>query len=429
MASVSGSNPASGDASTQAYRWVILACSFMVLFVSNGMTLGGIAVFDLQILDALKQSTGEDIALGQLKARDGLMFLTAGIFGMGAGWLADKVGVKPLIIFGLAGLALGNLLYASVTSLREIYLIHILFGFVLITCGLIVNVYLVSRWFDKGRGLAIGIMLSGTSLGNSFFPQLNTYLIDVSGWQQAFEYLAYVPLVLLVLVFFLIRNNPQPAAGNAEQGESPVAAALTGYSFGEALKSRNFWIIGTMAFCTFYSILAMSTTTFNYLSSENYPPQIAATGVSILFIGGLVGKIISGFLAEKFGRKQVLLISLGLMLIGAFALVGAVYTKSEFFVWTGLVGFGFGWGGIYTLIQLLSADLFGLKSLGKILGAINVLDTLGGGLGPVMTAVLFDRTGSFLVSFVVITVLLTIATLAASLLRMDQAAYLQEGRD
>jgi len=402
----------------------------MVLFVSNGMTLGGIAVFDIQILDALKEASGEDISLGQLKARDGLMFLTAGIFGMGAGWLADRVGVKPLIMFGLAGLAAGNLIYSTVTSLQQIYLIHVLFGFVLITCGLIVNVYLVSRWFDKGRGLAIGIMLSGTSLGNAFFPQLNTWLIDLSGWQQAFQYLAYIPMVLLVLAFFLIRNNPKAGqSGDDGATAAPVSPELSGYSFAEALRSRNFWIIGTMAFCTFYSILAMSTTTFNYLSSENYPPQIAATGVSVLFIGGLVGKIISGVLAEKFGRKQVLLVSLGLMLIGSFGLVAAVFTKAELAVWLGLVGFGFGWGGIYTLIQLLSADLFGLKSLGKILGAINVLDTFGGGMGPVVTAVLFDRTGSFLVSFVVITVLLIIATLAASMLRMDQAAYLQEGRD
>ena len=68
------------------------------------------------------------------------------------------------------------------------------------------------------------------------------------------------------------------------------------------------------------------------------------------------------------------------------------------------------------MIQLLSADLFGLKSLGKILGAINVLDTLGGGMGPVLTAVMFDRTGSFLLSFSVITVMLLVAPLAARFL-------------
>jgi MFS family permease len=408
--------------STQAYRWVILCCSFLVLFVSNGMTIGGIAVFDNQVLDALKGLTGEDISLGQLKARDGLMFLTAGLLGMAAGWLADKVGVKPLIIVGLALLAAGNYFYSQITSLTDIYVIHILFGLVLVTCGLIVNVYLVSRWFTKGRGLAIGLMLSGSSLGNAFFPQLNTWLIDLGGWQQAFEWLALLPLVLLPVVFFFVRSAPETAGVD---GGKPVQDVLYGYTFGQALKSRNFWIVGTMAFCTFYSILGMSTTTFNFLSAENYPPVIAATGVSILFIGGLVGKILSGWLAENFGRKQVLLISLALMLTGSFALVAAVFLRSELFIWIGLVGFGFGWGGIYTLIQLLSADLFGLKSLGKILGAVNILDTLGGGLGPVMTAVLFDRTGSFLVSFSVITGLLLVATLAAALLRMDQAAYLQ----
>ncbi len=411
------------SAGTQAYRWVVLLCSFLVLFVSNGMTLGGIAVFDNQLLDALRSASDSDISLGQLKARDGLMFLTAGLLGMGAGWLADKVGVKPLILVGLALLAAANYAYSQVISLSNVYLIHVLLGLVLVTCGLIVNVYLVSRWFDKGRGLAIGLMLSGSSLGNAFFPQLNTWLIDLGGWQQAFQWLALIPLALIPVVFFLVRSAP--GSSTADKSAAAPEAELTGYSFAEAVRSRNFWIVGTMAFCTFYSILGMSTTTFNFLSAENYPPTIAATGVSILFIGGLVGKVISGYLAERFGRKQVLLVSLGLMLTGSFSLVGAVFFRAELFIWVGLVGFGFGWGGIYTLIQLLSADLFGLRSLGKILGAVNVLDTLGGGLGPVLTAVLFDRTGSFLVSFGVITVLLAVATIAASLLQMDKAAYLQ----
>jgi MFS family permease len=172
------------------------------------------------------------------------------------------------------------------------------------------------------------------------------------------------------------------------------AAALSGYTLTEALRGRNFWMLSTIAFCTFYSIIAMSATTFTFLRVENYSPQISATGVTVLFIGGLVGKIISGQLAESLGR-------------------------------VGLVGFGFGWGGIYTLIQLLAADLFGLRSLGKILGAVNVLDTLGAALGPWVTALLFDRTGSFLVSFSVITALLVIATLCAALLDMSKAAYLQ----
>ena len=415
--------PASSQ--TSFYRWIIVLCSFLILFVSNGITIGGITVFDLEMLQSLSEGAGREVTLGELKIRDGLMFGTAGLLGMIAGWLADKVGVKPLIIVGLALLALCNFAYSQVQSLTDIYLIHVVFGLVLVMCGLMINVYLISRWFDKNRGLAIGLVLAGTSLGNAFFPQLNTWLLQDMSWQQVFQYLALIPLLLLPVAIFVLKNAPEEsrqAAGSSE----PADAELDGYTLGEALRSRNFWIICTLAFCTFYSILGMTAVTFVFLREANYPAQLAATGVTILFIGGLVGKVSSGYLAEKLGRKKVLLTGLALMLVGALSLVMAVAQGGEVFIWIGLVGFGFGWGGIYTLIQLLSADLFGLKSLGKILGAVNVLDTLGGAMGPVLTAMLYDRTGSFVISFGVITVMLVVATLASAMLRMDDAAYLRQ---
>ena len=416
----------SASPETNFYRWIIVLCSFLILFVSNGITIGGITVFDLELIKSLSESAGREISLGELKIRDGLMFATAGILGMAAGWLADRVGVKPLIIVGLALLALCNFAYSRVEMLSDVYAIHVVFGLVLVLCGLMINVYLISRWFDKNRGLAIGLVLAGTSLGNTVFPQLNAWLLQEYSWQEVFQYLALVPLLLLPVAIFVVKGSPDDvrrAAGNTD----PANINLPGYSLGEALRSRNFWIICTLAFCTFYSILGMTAVTFVFLRVENYPAQVAATGVSILFMGGLVGKIISGYLAENFGRKRILLVSLALMLIGAVALVGAVMQGSTLFIWIGLVGFGFGWGGIYTLIQLLSADLFGLKALGKILGAVNVLDTLGGAMGPVLTAMLYDRTGSFVVSFAVITAMLVVATLAASMLRMEDAAYVKFG--
>jgi MFS family permease len=415
--------PASSQ--TSFYRWIIVLCSFLILFVSNGITIGGITVFDLELLQSLSEDAGREVTLGELKIRDALMFGTAGLLGMIAGWLADKVGVKPLIIVGLALLALCNFAYSQVQSLTDIYLIHVVFGLVLVMCGMMINVYLISRWFDKNRGLAIGLVLAGTSLGNAFFPQLNTWLLQDMSWQQVFQYLALIPLLLLPVAIFVVKGAPEgsrQAAGSSE----PADAELDGYTLGEALRSRNFWIICTLAFCTFYSILGMTAVTFVFLREANYPAQLAATGVTILFIGGLVGKVSSGYLAEKLGRKRVLLTGLAFMLVGALSLVMAVAQGDEVFIWIGLVGFGFGWGGIYTLIQLLSADLFGIKSLGKILGAVNVLDTLGGAMGPVLTAMLYDRTGSFVISFGVITAMLVVATLASAMLRMDDAAYLRQ---
>jgi MFS family permease len=401
----------------RAYRWVICAMSFLVMFVGQGLTFGGMAVFDIELMNTLGEAMGRDISVAEIKTRDSIMLATAALFGICAGWLADKVGVKPLILVGLAMLALGNILYARIEILTDAYIISVGLGIVLSLCGLMMNVYLISSWFDRGRGLAIGIVLAGTSLGNAFFPKLNTWLIGMGDWRQAFEWLAWIPLVLLPLAFLLIKNGPMSAG---KQSGKPVQ--LSGYTLSEALSSRNFWILATVAMCTFYCILGMMANVFIYMSRSDYSPQVASTGVSILFMGGLVGKLIAGYLAETFGHKLILLTGLALMLGGGISLLLAIKLTSENSLWFGLTCFGFGWGGIYTLIQLLAADLFGMRALGKVLAAINVLDAAGGAAGPITTGLLYDRTGSYLVPFAVITGLLCVATLAASFLDMKHAA-------
>ena len=413
------------DSTSQlAYRWVICACSFLVLFVSNGMTLGGMAVFDIELMKSLSEITGAEISVTQIKLRDTIMFATASVCGLGAGWLADKVGVKPMILIGLAVLAAGNYMYSSIQSLTNIYWIQASFGVVLALCGLMVNVYLISSWFEKGRGLAIGLVLAGTSLGNAFFPKLNTWLMTMGDWREVFGWIALIPLALLPLAFFLLRNGPNSAGKSGAGTGAGTLKILPGYTLGEALKSRNFWIVAVIAMCTFYSILGMSANVFIYMSKSNYSPADASTGVSVLFIGGLIGKVIAGFLAESFGRKRILLTGLILMLAGGVCLLTAIQSDNSVALWAGLISFGFGWGGIYTLIQLLSADLFGMRALGKILAAVNILDAMGGALGPVVTGRLYDSSGSYFLPFAVITALLLVATIAASLLNVKPAAYL-----
>jgi MFS family permease len=349
------------------------------------------------------------------------MLLTAAVFGVGAGWMADKVGVKPLILIGLAMLAAANFLLARIDALSEMYWISFGIGLSLTLCGLMLNVYLISSWFDKQRGLAIGIVLAGTSIGNAFFPRLNTWLIEIGGWRQAFEWLAWIPLILLPLGFFLIKNGPMSAGKREGAAAAAAPVKLSGYTLGEALKSRNFWMLATIAMCTFYAILGMQANIFIYMRKAEFSPEVAATAVSILFLGGFFGKLLAGYLAETFGRKLILMTGLLLMLSGGFCLLAAIRFTSPEMLWTGLVFFGFGWGGIYTLIQLLAADLFGMIALGKILAAINILDAAGGAAGPFITGLLYDRTGSYFVSFAVITALLGVATLAAVLLDMKQA--------
>jgi len=95
---------------------------------------------------------------------------------------------------------------------------RILTGAAMAGAGLVICVTLVSRWFVAHRGLALGLMLSGTSLGNAFVPQLATWLIDVNGWRASFYVLACLPLALLPIIGLPSRNGPsgwalRPTAG------------------------------------------------------------------------------------------------------------------------------------------------------------------------------------------------------------------------
>ena len=406
------------------YRWIILAVSFLLITVTNGLTLGGLYVFEEEIMKSLSQVTGEDVLRADLKLRDAITLWSTAVFGFFAGAAADKIGVKKLMVTGLLILSACFWQYSQAESLNQMYIIHIFMGFVLCISGMLVNVILISRWFNNSRGLAIGILLAGTSTGNGLFPQFNTLLLSLGDWREVMLWLSLVPLFLIPVLLILVKNGPGDLQKSNNFEESNQKG---GFTLKQALKSKNFWLLSLMAFCTFYAILAMTGHVFLLLREENYVPQVAATGISLIFFGGFIGKIISGELAEKFGRKMILLTGVGVMFVGSLFIVLALIYKNPVFVWIGLALYGTGWGGLYTLIQLLTADLFGLIALGKIMGVINILDTFGGGLGPFFTGYLYDQTQGYLTPFVLISVLLVVAFISSSMLKIDDKA-IQENR-
>jgi MFS family permease len=278
----------------------------------------------------------------------------------------------------------------------------------------------LSRWFVAKRGTATGIAMVGTSMGGALFPALGGMLVGPFGWRSSLMVYAIFPAVLVVVILLFVRERPadmglEPlGAGKAGRGGGPPA----GLDYREAIRTRTFWLIAAAGSMTFYAILGVSSHVFLYLRGQGFDVQTAARGLSWMFLLGLTGKFLFGYLADLFDHKRVLLLNLGIMFAGSVALASM---NTDLF-WPFVICFGLGWGGIYTLLQLLTMDAFGLKAAGRVLGTRTVIDAFGGGLGPWVTGWLFDRTGSYQVPFLVVSVLIAVTFVLALTLRMSQPA-------
>ena len=396
------------------YGWVIAGCAFFTLLVTNGLTFAGITVFDESMLREFGWSRGT------LKFRDLLTMGLAGLLSPLAGAIADKYGVKRLMAFGAATLVAALLLYGQVGSALQMYLVHVMFAVVLASCGIVMAVILVSRWFVAKRGTATGIAMVGTSMGGALFPALGGMLVGPFGWRSSLMLYAVFPAALLVVILLLVRERPgdmglKPlgADGPARPGAPPA-----GLDYRDAIRTRTFWLIAAAGSMTFYAILGVSSHVFLYLRGQGFDVQTAARGLSWMFLMGLTGKFLFGYLADLFDHKRVLLVNLGIMFAGSVALASM---NTDLF-WPFVICFGLGWGGIYTLLQLLTMDAFGLKAAGRVLGTRTVIDAFGGGLGPWVTGWLFDRTGSYQVPFLLVSGLILLTLLISTILRIHPPA-------
>lgn len=284
-------------------------------------------------------------------------------------------------------------------------------------CGLNAAVILVSHWFKAKRGTAIGIALMGTSLGGIVLPQYGTYMIGTAGWRDALLYGAAIPLVMFVLTLLFIRNKPedigmQPVGGDQVDAVSAGGSesVQSGLSFREAIRTRSFWALALIAMSTFYTVLGAQAHLFLYMRDLEFTPQAATNAISIFFICALSGKFVFGFAADYLDSRKVFYGNIAVMLAGAVCLAA----MDPGLITIAVILFGLGWGGVYTMIQLSAVNCFGLRSAGKILGTITVLDALGGGLGIWWTGVLYERAGNYSSAFAIFLGLIVFAALLIS---------------
>jgi len=399
------------------YPWLVCLIAMLMLAASNGMTMTGITAFDPALLDEFGWSRG------QLKFRDMFNLLLAAVLSPFIGALIDRTGVRILALCGSGLLAILYVAYSHIQTIAHIYLIHIGFALVVVSSGLSVAVVMVSQWFETRRGLALGLALTGSSLGGMLVPKVITFLLPDYGWRGSFLWMALIPVALFILCLALVRT-PQVKGlrpwgyGQAERHDktSNSGQHWPDLSYRQALRTRTFWALTVVAVTTFWGIMALSSHLILHMTDLGFNGQQAANGMLILFGLGLAGKCLFGFLADLVASKKVFVSNVALMMAGAL-LIAAQSVK---LLWMGLVIMGLGWGGLYAVLQLQIVQAFGLSSVGKILGTIQLLDAAAVGLGVWLTALMFDHYGNYHLAFIVSAALVMIGLIAACFVRNER---------
>jgi MFS family permease len=275
-------------------------------------------------------------------------------------------------------------------------------------------VILVSNWFVKWRGTAIGIAVVGTSLGGAILGPLFGSWQQEMGWREAMQLSAVFPSILFLIAVFIVKSKPtdmnlKPMGYDEQSDTNSADLSQHGLEYKEALKTRSFWSIAFIAMFSFYTIMGFQANLVLHLMDLGFDAQ-AAAGLSVLFIPALIGKFIFGFVADKIQGRTVLYVNLSLMLLG---IIGMLFTnKDNVLIAVGLIGFM--WGGFYTLLQINAVSNFGLKASGKLLGTITILDAFGGGFGIWATGAIFDAYGSYDNAFIIFSILLALSVVLIS---------------
>ena len=376
------------------YGWWIVVAAFLNLFFAVGIIFYGFPVF----YPALAESLG--FTRAQLTQGFLLGFLIVGLpFGLVAGAVIDRLGARGVILAGLGLVGTSLVLMGFMTRLwhYEMLCITEVLGYVL--AGPIANQVLVTRWFEARRGRAMGYAYLGLGLGGVVAPLLVNYLIRNFGWRHSFEILGVlIMLVLIPVGIGLTRSTPADLGLLPDGADHAVSAIHNGpatakaFEVKTAIRSRNFWLILAGSTLVVGAIGAVTQHFILFAKDQGYSIAIASRFFTGLLAASLGGRVLVGYLADRFQKKNTMalfycVLSLSILLLGI--------SHRPAMIWIFVVLFGFSMGADYMLIPLVTAECFGTASLGKILALIIMGYSLGQWGAPWIAGRIFDARHSY----------------------------------
>jgi OFA family oxalate/formate antiporter-like MFS transporter len=321
-----------------------------------------------------------------------LAALLAPVFGS----MADRYGVRPVALWSLFAFALAFACFGlTPASIMGFYFIWFLVGLVGIGSTPVTWSRAVNLWFFRRRGLALGIALMGTSIAGMVLPKLTVWLIDSFGWRMAYPLLALLPLLVALPVAYALFREPRleerPPELSSDDGSGRME--LSGLTLGQALRGYRFWLmfasIAAVAFAYGGAHIHMA----GIVTGHGFSRGDAATVASLLGLSILCGRLVTGWLLDRFWAPGVVLPILSLPALSCILLAGDSITLGWIMGAAFLLGFAA--GAESDLIAYLAGRYFGMRQYGRIYGMLYMPFGIASAVSPLVYGAVHDASGSF----------------------------------
>ena len=393
-------------------RWWIVVATICGLIVGGG----AINVFAFGVF--LKPITAE-LGIGRAVFSSALT-LHATLAALSCpliGWLVDRWGARRVMIPGLVVYALATAAYSLIQAspFAITYLIFAITGIVGGVGTPIPYAAVTTLWFDRQRGLALGIGIAGVGLGVALVPQLAAALIAAVGWRMAYLGLAVAILVIaFVPVAIFLREPPK----TAHAADGTPAAMLPGMEAGEAFRSGVFWALAVAFFLDVIAINGTLTHIVALLTDRGMALQVATATLSGVGVALILGRIFSGWCLDRMWGPYVAVAFFVLPMIGIAILMSSA---AGFLPFVGAIALGLGIGAEVDLMAFFSSRYFGARNYAKIYGTMFGIFAFGVGIGPALSGSSFDLFHSYTPIFGVYEIMLAVS--CAIFLRLGPYPY------
>lgn len=391
------------------YGWVVMATLFMTMFIVLGIRFS-FGIFYVAIL----------ADTGWRRAETALIFsiamLSYSLTIVLSGYLFDRFGPRVLFPAASVLLGIGLFLCSTIETIWEFYTYYgVLVGVSFSMLGFPTHMAVVPRWFQRKRGLAAGLALSGIGFGSFCLVWLSGILIEQVGWRATYQIYGIAVIASLVpLNLILHRHSPQ-AIGQSLDGDPPSAQIAQtspqsgGVTMPQAMKTPAFWLlliaVSMIGFVTMTMVVHQTQLTMDF----GYAMATAAFFFGLIGMIRSLGQMTWGALSDRFGHNPIFLVVTVMSVAGVAVLYLTQHTPHLVYLSLFTVLLGFGFMGVSPVYASMVSGMFQGRHLGKILGILDIGFGIGASTGPLLAGTLFDSYGNYDLTLILLVVAMCVA--------------------